>query len=119
MFKWVKSYYTTLLNNPEYIDPLKLIILETASIGKSYLIKVIQNCPYEITRDHNINISPIMLLTLTGVVVFNIYDSTIHLSFFIPVWDFKCNTRSHDIRKWYKLATRHGLTRRKYEKSAA
>jgi len=85
VFKRVESHYTTLLNNPEYIDPLKLIVLGTAGIGKLYLIKMIQDHLCEIARDHNINVSPVMLLALTGVAAFNIYSSTIHSSFFILV----------------------------------
>jgi len=85
VFKQVESHYTTLLNNPEYIDPLKLIMLGIASTGKSYLIKMIQDHFCEIACDHNINVSPIMLLAPTSVAAFNIHGSTIYSSFFIPV----------------------------------
>ncbi len=85
VFKRVESHYTTLLNNPEYIDPLKLIVLETAGTEKSYLIKMIQDRLYEIACDHNINISPVMLLAPISVAVFNIHGSTIYSSFSIPV----------------------------------
>ena len=60
-------------------------MLGIASTGKSYLIKMIQDHFCEIACDHNINVSPIMLLAPTSVAAFNIHGSTIYSSFFIPV----------------------------------
>src|SRR5256885_15670116 len=66
-------------------DLLRLIMLGTAGTDKSFLINMIQNRLNKIAQDHNVNISPIMLLALTGVAAFNIHGLTIHLSFFISV----------------------------------
>jgi hypothetical protein len=59
-------------------------VLGTGDTEKPYLIKMIQDRLCEIARDHN-NVSPVMLLALTGVAAFNIHDLMIHSSFSIQV----------------------------------
>lgn len=80
----MESHYTNLLNDSEFVDPLRLIVLGTTGTGKSYLIQMIQDRLYEIARDHNANV-PVMLIALTGIAAFNIHGSTIHSSLSIPV----------------------------------
>jgi hypothetical protein len=41
IFKRIESHYSTLIMNFEYVEPLKLIVIETAGISKSYLINMI------------------------------------------------------------------------------
>ncbi len=96
VFNYIKSYYIILLKNPKYVDLLRLIVLGTASTGKFYLMKMIYDWLCKILKDYNVNISPIILLILTGVIVFNIYSLIIHSLFSISVSakSFNLNNKS-------------------------
>ncbi len=41
IFKQIELYYNTLITNHSHIEPLNLIIMETAGIEKLYLINMI------------------------------------------------------------------------------
>src|SRR6266511_1155740 len=86
IFKRIKTHYIVLTADPNYFEPLKIIISGTAGIGKSYLIQAIRCRLLEIARNNRPNVkSPILVLALTGVAAFNIYGATIHSALSIPV----------------------------------
>jgi len=65
--------------NPGQIEPLRLIVIGTAGMGKSYMIKIVQDRLQEIARDHNVDTqSLVLVLAPTGIVAFNIRDVIIH-----------------------------------------
>ena|SRR6266498_5762863 len=84
IFKWIESHYNAMIADNQ-ISPLRIIIMETVGIRKSYLINAIRDRLNEIAKDNRINKSPVLVLALTGVAAFNIHRTTIHSAFSIPV----------------------------------
>ena len=54
IFKRIESHYSTLITDSGHVEPLRLIVMGTARIGKSYLINMIRDRLREIARNHNI-----------------------------------------------------------------
>src|SRR5439155_1088008 len=82
----IESHYSDLITNPTHHKLLRLIVMGTVGMGKSYLINMIRIHLCEIARSHDVNAeSPIVVLALTGVVAFNIHGTTIHSTLSIPV----------------------------------
>lgn len=79
IFKRIESHYRTLTTHPEHVEPLRLIVMRTTGMGKSYLINIIRDQLHKIERNHNINAQfPVLMLAPTGVVAFNIQGVMIH-----------------------------------------
>ncbi len=94
IFKRIESHYETLITDPNNVEPLRLIIMETTRTGKSYLINMIRDHLWKIARNHKVNSqSPILMLAPTGVAAFNIHDVIIHsaLSILISRNNFDLN----------------------------
>ncbi|GBC03495.1 hypothetical protein RclHR1_05150005 [Rhizophagus clarus] len=102
VYRRIESHYANLLTDQECIDPLRLIVLGTAGTGKSYLIKMIQDQLCKIGRDHDVFVSPVMLLALTGVAAFNIHGITIYLSFSIPISSKSFDLAGENLKKLQK-----------------
>ena len=61
---WYTISLHYLLTDQEYADSLRLIVLGTAGTGKN---KMIQDRLCEIARDHDVIVSPVMLLAPTDI----------------------------------------------------
>lgn len=59
------------------------------------MIKIIQ----DLTRLHDVNISPVMLLVPIGATAFNIHSSTIHSSFSIPLSSENFDLTSENLKR--------------------
>ena len=99
IFKWIEAHYIALIADSNHIKPLRVIIMKTVRIGKSYLIQAIWYRILEIKKKNKSNAkSPILMLIPIGVVAFNVYGITIHSTFSIPV-----NNTNFDINsEWLK-----------------
>ncbi|GES76663.1 ATP-dependent DNA helicase Pif1-like [Rhizophagus clarus] len=82
IFKRIESHYNDVFNGHQ-IDPLRIIVMGTARIGKTYLIKAIRSRLQEMVGTGSK--SPIIVLVPTGVAAFNIDGVTIHSGLSIPI----------------------------------
>lgn len=79
IFKRIKSHYHDMLTRSQ-TKPLRIIVMGTAGIGKSYLML------REMTGNEAKN--PLLILAPTGVAAFNIRGRTIHSALSLPI----CNS---------------------------
>ena len=87
IFKRIESHYETLITDPNNVEPLRLIVMGTAGTGKSYLINMIRDHLWKITRNRKVNSqSPILMLVLTRVAAFNIHGVMIYSALSILIF---------------------------------
>ncbi len=75
IFKRIESYYNDILIGYQ-AELLRIIVIGTAGIRKTYLIKTIRGWFQEMVRIRSK--SPVLILASTGVTTFNINGMTIH-----------------------------------------
>jgi hypothetical protein len=86
IFKRIEEHYIASITDPSHDDPLEIIIMSTAGIGKSHLIQAVRCRLLEIAKNNgSIVKSPILVLAPTGVAAFNIHGTTIHSALSIQV----------------------------------